>query len=139
MLDPAFYLKEIHYLAVVIATIAGVLLGVLWYLAPLFGNAWMKELGLKKEDIQSSVTPMIVTIILTLIIAFSLEVLIIGLDIKSVQGAALLGLLVGIFFLATNMLSDFLFNGWSKRLFLILAGYRVVMLIVMAAILNLWR
>ncbi len=139
MLDPAIYLKEIHYLAVAIATIAGFLLGVLWYATPLFGNAWMKELGLKKEDFPGPVVPMIVTIILTLVIAFSLEVLIIGLDIASVQGAALLGLLVGIFFLATNMLSDYLYNGWSKKLFLIQAGYRVVMLIVMAAILNLWR
>ncbi len=139
MLDPAIYLKEIHYLAVVIATIAGFLLGTLWYATPLFGNAWMKELGLKKEDTARTLVPIIVTFIVTLILAFSLEVLIIGLDITSVQGAALLGLLVGIFFLATNMLSDYLYNGWSKKLFLIQAGYRVVMLIVMAAILNLWR
>lgn len=139
MLDPAFYLNEIHYLAVVVATLAGFFLGMLWYAKPVFGNAWMKELGLKKEDTTSSLVPLIVTFIVTLILAFSLEVLIIGLDITSVQGAAFLGLFVGIFLLATNMLSDYLYNGWSKKLFLIQSGYRVVMLIIMAAILNLWR
>jgi hypothetical protein len=40
---------EINWLAILLGALAGFILGALWY-GPLFGKAWMKLLGMSKED-----------------------------------------------------------------------------------------
>ncbi|MEF2246966.1 MULTISPECIES: DUF1761 domain-containing protein [unclassified Paenibacillus] len=44
---------EINYLAVLIATAVTMVLGFLWYSPVLFGNAWVKQIGLNKEEMSS--------------------------------------------------------------------------------------
>lgn len=44
-------LAEVNYLAVLIATVATMALGFLWYSPVLLGNAWVKQRGMKMEDI----------------------------------------------------------------------------------------
>ncbi len=41
---------DINYLAVLVAALAMFVIGAAWYTPLLFAKAWMKELGLKKED-----------------------------------------------------------------------------------------
>jgi hypothetical protein len=41
---------EVNYLAVLLAAAATMIIGFLWYSPILFGNVWMKQIGLKAED-----------------------------------------------------------------------------------------
>jgi hypothetical protein len=52
---------------------------------------------------------------------------------------AVLGLYIGVGFIAAAMASDYAFCRWPKELFFIQAGYRVVYSVIMGAILARWR
>ncbi len=131
---------EINYLAVLVAAIAGFALGGLWYSPAMFLSVWMAALGKKKEEMcgSSPAKPMAVTAVTTLVSAYVLALFIHGIGATSVMGGLMTGLSIGIGFVATSMLSDYLFCTFSMRLFLIQAGYRVVSLALMGAILGAW-
>ena len=131
----------ISYLAVLVAAIAGFALGGLWYSPAMFLSVWMKALGKKKEELCGSSTakPMAVTALTTLVTAYVLSLFIHGIGATNLMGGLLTGLSVGIGFVATSMLSDYLFCNFSIRLFLIQAGFRVVSLTLMGAILGAWH
>lgn len=131
-------LAELNWLAILTATIAGFVIGGLWY-GPLFGNSWMAALGKKPEDIQPSPLPFIISFLTALITAIVLALLIQALGITTAFGGILLGFAVGAGFIATAMASDSAFCGWGWRLFVIQAGYRVTYSVVMGLILALWR
>ncbi len=43
---------EINFITLLLAAIIPMITGFIWYSPKLFGNAWMKTIGLKKEDIE---------------------------------------------------------------------------------------
>ena len=133
-----FEFSAVNYVAVVIATAAGMITGAIWY-GPLFGKAWLDALGKKPEDLPRSPLPMILSIVLTFIIALALGLLVAALEITTLVGGIVLGLFVGLFFVAANMASDYLFCGWTTRLFVIQASYRLVISVLMAAIIGAWN
>lgn len=131
-------LLELNWLAILAATIAGFVIGGLWY-GPLFGNAWVAALGKKPEDIQPSPLPFVISFLTALITAIVLGLLIQALGITTAFGGLNLGLAIGAGIIATAMASDSAFCGWGWRLFVIQAGYRVTYSIVMGVILAVWR
>jgi hypothetical protein len=128
----------LNWQAILVATIAGFVLGGLWY-GPVFGRAWADALGKRPEDIRPSPLPFIVSFITALVTATVLALLIGGLGIVRVVDGTILGLVVGIGFIATAMGSDSAFCGWGLKLFLIQSGYRVTYSALMGAILTWWR
>ena len=128
-------LMSLNWLAVFIATAAAFLLGGLWY-GPVFGRAWMGALGKTEADIEPSPTPFVVSFFTALVTCVVVAGLMAVLDIRSVTGGALFGLLTGVGFIATAMASDTAFCGWGLKLFLIQAGYRVTYSVLMGAIIG---
>ena len=47
---------NLSLIAIVVAAVAGMVIGALWYSPLLFGNAWLKAIG-KTEDELASATP----------------------------------------------------------------------------------
>src|SRR5476649_2824243 len=76
-MDTSQWIASIHWLAVVVAAIAGFPLGALWY-GPLFGKAWMAATGITKERAKQANMAMIygTTLLLNLVIATSLAMFI---------------------------------------------------------------
>ena len=130
--------SDLNWWAVVAATVAGFLLGGIWY-GPLFGNAWLAALGKTEEDIEPSATPFVVSVFTSLVTALVLAALIGSLGLEGWLSGAMLGLVAGVGFIAASMASDSAFCRWSMQLFLILAGYRVVYSVAMGAILGGWQ
>ena len=126
------------WLPVLVATVAGFILGGLWY-GPLFGNAWLKAIGKKPEDLKPSPIPFIVSFITALITAVTLAALVHALGINSWHQGLVLGLLTSIGFIATGMASDYAFCGWGVSLFCIQSGYRITYSAIMGAILGAWQ
>ena len=130
---------SINYLAVLVAALAAYFFGALWYSSVLFGNTWLRAMGKSKEELPSPTLPMLINFILTFITALGLALLIQGLGIVTFLDGILIGLIVAIAFILTNTLSEYLYTGASMKLFWIHAGYRVIYILIMGAILGVWH
>ena len=130
---------EIHWLAVLVASVAGFLVGGLWY-GPLFGKAWQAARGLSDEALKSGANmPLIfgLTFLLNVVSAFVLDHTL-GTYGKPDMSLSLMiagGIALG--FVIPAMGVNYLFSRMSLRLFLIDAGYWLVIYCLMGAILNL--
>ncbi len=131
-------LSDVNWLAVLVATIVAFMLGGLWYSKVLFGNTWMKEIGLTEEAINNANMPRTfgTTFVLQLIAAVAMSALI-GNDGSWLTGLQT-GLWVGLFWIATAYGVTYLFEQRTFRLWLINAGYYVVLYAVMGTIIGAW-
>jgi hypothetical protein len=123
------------WLPILIATAVAFALGGLWY-GPLFGNAWVAALGKSPDDIEPSPAPFVISFFTALVTCVVVAGLMAELQIDTILGGALFGLITGIGFIATAMASDTAFCGWGMRLFLIQSGYRVAYSILMGGIIG---
>ena len=127
----------LNFLAILVVTVVGFLLGGIWY-GPLFGEAWLDAVGLKKEDIKPSHRPFVISFFSGLATAVVLGLLIQAAGITGLVDGIVLGLLVGVGFIAAGMASDYSFCGWKLNLFYIQAGYRLAYTVIMGAVLAIW-
>lgn len=130
---------SINYFAVVVSTVVAYFFGALWYSPILFGNAWMRALGKSREELPAPTLPMLIGFICTFITALGLALIINGMGVTTLLGGILIGLVVGIAFITTNSLSEYLYSGETMKLFWIHAGYRIVYILIMGAILGAWQ
>ena len=131
-------ISGLNWLAIIVATAVGFIIGAIWY-GPLFGDAWLSAIGKTADQIQPSPAPFVISFFTALITAIVLAMLINALDVSTLGGGVVLGLLVGVGFIATAMASDAAFGDTGLKLWLIQSGYRVLYSVVMGAILAVWR
>lgn len=138
-MDLAQILTDINWFAVVVATLAAFMLGALWYSKALFGNAWMQEVGLTENAVKDANMALTFggTFALQIIAATALSALI-GIG-GTWQSGLQTGLLLGLFWIATAYGVTYLFEQRSIRLWLINAGYYVVLYAVMGLIIGAWE
>jgi Protein of unknown function (DUF1761) len=132
------HLADVNYLAVLVAALAGFVIGGLWY-GPLFQKPWMAASGMTKEKGAQS-NPVILfgtTYVLNLIMGTGVAVAI-GTQGHLHDGLHF-GLMVGVFFIATALGIIYLFEQRPLKLFLINAGYQVINLAAIGAIIGAWR
>ncbi len=136
-------LSNINFLALLVAAIASFALGAIWYSPLLFSKAWQKAVGLSDETMKNANMAVIFgsSFILIFLMNFGLAVILqghAGRDISAMSGA-LYGLLIGIFFIATSIAINMLYQRKSFTLWAIDAGYQVLYLAISGAILGAWR
>lgn len=131
-------LTGLNWLAILVATVAGFALGGIWY-GPIFGDAWLAALGKTADQIQPSATPFVISFFTSLVTAIVLAMFISALNISTLGGGVMIGLLVGVGFIAAAMASDSAFGDTGLKLWLIQSGYRALYSVLMGAILAVWR
>ena len=136
-MNPEQVFAHLNWLAVIAATLAGFLVGGLWY-GPLFGNEWMALNKLTKEDARKASMGKLygTTISLNLIAATSLAMFIGSGDFQSGLFA---GFMTGLTFVATALGVTYAFEFKPLKLWCINAGYQVVFFTVMGGILGAWH
>ncbi|OLS33877.1 DUF1761 domain-containing protein [Bacillus sp. MRMR6] len=129
-------LLEINYFAVLLATLATMMIGFLWYSPALFGNLWMKEIGLNKEDISSG-GPMtyVLTALTALVGSFFLALLLTLFEERTIMSGLTVAIIVAIS-ISAKIGMNFLFESKTKRLYFITIGYHIVAYIVSGIILG---
>lgn len=131
----------VNYVAVIVAAIANMVLGVVWY-GPLFGKLWMKEAGKTKKDLDAAKKDMpklyAVAFVGAVVTAYVLAIFVSWAQISTIALAIILGFLVWLGFILTISLQSLLWEGKSQKLFLLNNGYNFVSLIVMASIIAAW-
>ena len=130
---------EIHWLAVLAASVAGFLVGGLWY-GPLFGKAWQAARGLSDEALKSGANmPLIfgLTFVLNIVSAFVLDHTLGTYGDPDMSLSLMIAGGIALGFVIPAMGVNYLFSRMSLRLFLIDAGYWLVIYCLMGAILDL--
>jgi hypothetical protein len=134
------YLTSINYLAVFVSACFGFLIGWLWY-AVLFTKSWLREHGL--EEVGPEKIPIgfgklfFGAFTMLLIIAFTLAIFL-SRPSNLLQGFAT-GALVSVGLVGAAIGMNYIFERKSMKLFLITAGYHVITLSVMGAIIGVWK
>ena len=120
-------LASVDWLAVVAAAISAFILGGAWYSKALFGNAWMQEVGLTEEAVNSANMAKVfgTTFVLQVLAAIALSAFL-GAGSNWLEGLHT-GLWIGLFWVATAYGVTYLFEQRPLRLWLINAGYYVVL------------
>jgi hypothetical protein len=129
---------EINYWAVGLATVAGFLLGGLWYSHRVFGLVWNREAGRGREAHQPhSPRVFAISFVFALISAITLAILL-G-PAPPLTAAVEKGLIVGIGFVAASLAMTYQFANLSVKMSLIDGGYHVARFFLYAIILGLWH
>jgi hypothetical protein len=133
---------QINLLAVLVAGIANMAIGFAWYSPLLFGNQWMKLMGLTKLSMkaaQKKMGPMYgLSFIATLVTGYVLSILVNSVGALTLVEGLQLSALVWLGFTTTVQLTDLIFGGKSFKLYAINTGYQLVSLLVMGAIVTVW-
>ena len=127
---------QINYLAVVVAAVAGFLLGWGWY--TVFGKAWMAGLGKKKEDCDKAmpIAPMVIAGVACLVMAYMLAGLMGHLSNVTIGGGIINAFFVWIGFVLTTVATNHAFEGIKPVVTAIDAGHWLAVLILMGAIIG---
>ena len=141
---------SINWLAVLVAGISAFVVGGIWYSLGLFGKAWMKDNNFTEEQIKNGGNKGKIfgwTFIFSLLMAANLGMFLADTPPEctgncaqksDIAWGAIAGFLAGIWtFCAIAIHSLFEQKPW--RLILINGGYSVVSLILMGAIIGVWR
>ncbi len=98
-----FTAGDIEWIAVVLATIAGFVVGALWFHERTLGKAWMRLVGLTEEEVRAaSPSRFVATGVVLFVSALVLNVLMVELSVLSVGGGALFGAFIALVFRAGN-------------------------------------
>jgi hypothetical protein len=135
-------LSAINWLAVFISALAFFGFGALWY-GPLFGKTWQKATDISDETLKSGQTPKIfgASLVMALVITMGMELFLRSQwapsEITALSGA-MLGILLGIFFILPTTAMNYIFARRPVALILIDAFYHMLAYAIAGLILGAW-
>jgi len=136
-------ITNLNWIAILSISILGFGLGAIWYSPLLFAKAWMQEMKVTPESMQSGSgrVPLIMTgaVLFTVLSTFTLAVLISAHHAAGPLKGAEFGVFVGAGLVAAREGTNALFESRTLRHFLIVAGHDVVLCAVQGAFLGIWR
>ena len=125
-----------NWLAVIIAALANMVIGFLWYGNWAFGKSWVQLSGRTMGQGEQQGPLYGLTIVGAIVQAIAMAWFAAQTGTVSGSAGALLGLFVGLGFIAPAMFADVLFAGRPPRLYAITAGYQVLAAVVQGAIIG---
>lgn len=129
-------LSFINWWAVFFAMAVAMGIGSLWYSSFLFGTTWQHEIDKKRKELGDPMVAMLSAALMMLLGATTLAILI---GLGDVMAGMRIGALIGLGLVATSLGVHYSYENRSLKLFLINAGYMVVALSAMGAIIGAWH
>ncbi len=125
-----------NWLGIVLATVAAMAIGSLWYSNLLFGKEWRKLAKLSEKEFQAGVVKsMVFMLVLAFVSAFVLKRFIVIAGPVDVLAAIKIAIWIWFGFVMTYSVSNAMFGKRSLKLIAIDLSNQLITLIVMAAIL----
>ncbi len=123
---------------VIIAAIASMILGMIWY-GPLFGELWMKLSGLTKKDQETAkkkgmTAHMVAAFLGSVVMAFAMDMLFQALRVTNIGAAWAIGLIIWIGFMLTLTMSSVLWEGKPFALYALNNAYNLVNMMIVSSI-----
>jgi len=137
-MTPFANLTKVNWLAIVAATVAGFFIGFLWY-GLIFTATWQDLTGITEEMAAASSMPVTfgISILVTFIAAWGLAVLI-GKS-PSASNGMMTGAFASLFFVATMLAQNYVYSLNPLGLWLVDAGFIVVMFSAMGAVIGMMK
>ena len=136
-------LPSVPILPVLAAAAAVFVVGALWYSPLVLGRQWVAAHGYTEEKIRemraSAGRAYLVSFVCYVVMAAAVSVLVMRIGVTSLKGGLKLGLFLGVGFAATLGLTANMFSEKKLSTWMIDAGYQIVYMMVMGAILAVWR
>jgi len=126
----------VNWLAIIIAAVANMVLGFLWYGTWAFGKSWISLSGRTMGEGMQQGPLYGLTAVAAAVQAITMSWFVGQTGANSGSAGAIVGLYVGLGFVATAMFAEVLFAGRHPRLYAITAGYSVVAAILQGAIIG---
>ena len=159
---------ELNFLAILAAAVSALFIGFIWYNPKVFGNAWMKAAGVTEEQIKGGnmIKILVLALLFAFMLAFILPTIVIhqmgamgmvggdpttalpsyeafmadyGDAFRTYKHGALHGVLAGFFVALPIIGTNALFERKSGKYIMINAGYWIVTLGIMGAIVCGWQ
>jgi len=138
-------LMDINLWPVLVAALATMIVGFLWYSPLLFARPWMVAMGYDPEDKvrmqemqKSAAASYAISFVASLASAFVLAKIIFVTSVNTAFYGMKVGFAIWLGFVTTVQLTAKLFGNQPTRLYLINTGYQLVCYLVMGAILAVW-
>lgn len=133
------------FVPVLVAAVASMVIGFLWYSPMLFANPWMRAMGYDPND-KARLDEMkkgagklyLASFFATIIMAAVLFVLAQVIGIKSAMHGAQLGFWLWAGFIAPVQFTDAIFGKRGRLLLFINSGYQLACMLAMGAIVGYW-
>ena len=126
----------VNYVAILVAAIANMVVGYLWYSKMLFGKAWMKLMGKKDMGKKDSMLMMMgAGYISSVVMAYVLAIFIQLNGAATPLAGAMTAFWAWLGFVATVTLGSVLWEGKSIQLWVLNAAHHLVGMAVMGAVL----
>jgi sterol desaturase/sphingolipid hydroxylase (fatty acid hydroxylase superfamily) len=129
-------LSAINYLAVLVAALAHMVVGLVWFSRRLFGEAWVR---LAHADLTPARQWLPVAAVGHLAIALVLAILMLFAGVTNALGGLVIGLLVWAGFVVTLEIGELVWEKIPVELFALRIGNHLVALGLAGAILGAWR
>jgi hypothetical protein len=128
----------VNWLAVIVATVASMALGVVWYMV--LSKQWMAAVGKSREELQpNDPSPYIWSVVVQLVMAYFLALLTPKLfDQTTVTAGLLCGAHMWVGFVITSMILNHRYQGAKWSLTLIDGGYLLGVLLLQGLIIGLF-
>lgn len=131
--------SDINLLAVLVAALAGMALGFVWYNPAVFGNHWMRLNGKTREELGRPGPAYALTTLGSLLAAAATAVVLEGFGARTLTSGVGIGALLGVGIVAPVLATDHVFSGRPIPLYLLNVAYHVLSFIAMGAILGAWQ
>jgi hypothetical protein len=134
----------INYLAVLVAGLINMPLGMLWY-STLFGKQFMALVGMKKDAVMTPEMKKQInksyatTFVCSLLMAYVLAVIIVMFGATTLTAGLIGGFWCWLGFIVTTNIGTVLWENRPFKLYLINMGYYLVSMLIMGGILAVWR
>ena len=135
-------MENVNYLSLVLAALAPMVVGFIYYSKMLFGNAWMKSIGKTEEDLQGGNMVMILglSLVLSFLMAFFMMNFCNGLgqegQFDTFQHGVVHGIVVSLFLVIPTVITNGLFEQKSWSNILINSLYWMISLALMGGIVD---
>lgn len=132
-------IESVNLLALVVAVIANMAIGFLWYSPIMFAKPWMKLMGYTQESMKQAQQEMgtmyLLSALAGLITAFVLAQVFSWVGSATLAEALGIGFMLWLGFIAPVQFTDVLFGKKQMNLFLINTGYQLASILAMALVL----
>ena len=134
-----YHLGQVNWGAVFIAVLPSFFIGSIWYNPKVYGNYWMKQVGLKPKDVAKGdmTQALAITTASSFLLVAALATLMTAMQIDGFLQGATLGALLSLFVSGTTRAIHLAFEQKSSGLWLVNTAHDVLFLASAGAILGL--
>lgn len=137
-MEGVWTMGNVNFLSVIIAAVAYMILGALWYSPALFGNAWMKGIGKTKEQVAADFSPInyFWALCTSFLASYGIARIMVWSNRGEISDGIMIGALAGVCFVLATMGINDIFESRPKGLTIINALYHIVGFIIAGVIIG---